>query len=83
MSGDPDLEAAEYVLGTLDASAREAFNARLLRDKAARAAVTAWESRLSGLSEDIVPVPPPSHVWTKLERNLLSQGAAGRRFRVI
>ncbi|MGD0633707.1 MAG: anti-sigma factor [Beijerinckiaceae bacterium] len=83
MNGDLDLEAAEFVLGTLDASERKAFAARLVSDKAAQAAVAAWESRLSGLSDDIAPVTPPGHVWTQIERALTSRGAAPHSFQVI
>ena len=83
MNGDLDLEAAEFVLGTLDAAERRAFSARLAGDKEARAAVAAWDARLAGLSDDITPVTPPNHVWTRIERALASSDVEVHGFRVI
>ncbi|MDR3463183.1 MAG: anti-sigma factor [Beijerinckiaceae bacterium] len=83
MNGDLDLEAAEFVLGTLDASERGSFAARLAGDKEAQAAVAAWESRLAGLADDIAPLTPPDHVWARIERALASRGAEPHGFRVI
>lgn len=67
---DMDLEAAEYVLGTLDAAERSAFEQRLRTDTAAQRAARAWERRFSGLVGRIDPVEPPAVVWERIERAL-------------
>lgn len=56
---DDDLDAAEYVLGTLDAAARHDFAQRLLRDRALRALVESWERRLAPLAGDARALPSP------------------------
>lgn len=57
---DDDLEAAEYVLGTLDAEARRSFAVRLQREKPLRALVEAWERRLAPLAEAAPEQPSPA-----------------------
>ena len=59
-SGDRDLLAAEYVLGSLEGEdARQA--ARLLESDAAfAAAVRQWEARLAPLAAYAPPVAPPA-----------------------
>lgn len=83
MTGEHDLEAAEFVLGTLDANERRAFAARLENEPGVRAAVAAWETRLSPLAETVTPVTPPATVWTKIERGLARDAAAPVRLRLI
>jgi anti-sigma-K factor RskA len=80
-SGDQDLEAAEYVIGTLDADERVAFAERLSRDAAARSAVAAWHRRLADLALAVEPIEPPQSVWTRIERETTS--AQLHPFRVI
>ena len=55
----PDL-AGEYVLGTLDGAARAAAEARLARDPAFAAAVSAWQDRLAPLATLTAPADPPA-----------------------
>lgn len=55
---DDDIDAAEYVLGTLEAEARRAFELRLQRDEPLRALVHAWERRLAPLAEGPAIAPP-------------------------
>jgi anti-sigma-K factor RskA len=55
--------AGEYVLGTLSASERAAFEAEAARDPALRALVRDWEARLMPLSDSVPPVQPDSRVW--------------------
>jgi anti-sigma-K factor RskA len=62
--------AAEYVLGTLDADERSAFERLLARDPALRAAVKQWEERLAPLTEAVREVAPPSAVWERIEKAL-------------
>jgi anti-sigma-K factor RskA len=65
-SGDRDLLAAEYVLGSLAGEdAREA--ARLLESDAAFAsAVRQWEARLAPLAAHARPVAPPAELWARI-----------------
>lgn len=60
------LTAAEYVLGVLDAAARRAAQLRLAREPAFASEVTAWQSRLVPLIEEIVPVPAPLSLWPRI-----------------
>ncbi len=83
MSTSADEDAAEYVLGTLPASDRIAFAARLDTDPAARDAVLAWERRLGDLSTPIAPVVPPQTVWAGIERALDESGGSVPRLRVV
>src|SRR6185312_1770067 len=59
-------EAAEYVLGTLDASERAAFEGRLASDSALAAEVAAWQQRLAPLDDETAPVEPPSAVYGRI-----------------
>lgn len=67
---DDDLVAAEYVLGVLDRDARQAAAARIARDHTFAARVADWERRLSPLANEVAPVVPPAHVWTRIAGRL-------------
>lgn len=67
---DLDVLAGEYVLGTLDAAARQRFEARIAVDDAAAGAVLAWEERLSPLAGRTDEVKPPPTVWTAIRRRI-------------
>jgi len=67
---DIDGLAAEYVLGTLDASERTAVTARRQREHELDAAIGAWERRLSPLAEAIPPLEPPAGLFTSIEARL-------------
>ena len=49
MADELDMLAGEYVLGTLDATERRAFQRRMLTEDAAVAAVADWQRRLGPL----------------------------------
>jgi anti-sigma-K factor RskA len=70
------IQAGEYVLGTLPADERAAVERALTVDDNLRAAVRAWEERLAPLAARLPDRAPPAHVWTALERALGS--APGR-----
>jgi anti-sigma-K factor RskA len=55
-----DSEAAEFVLGVQDLAERTATEARIKRDPAFAALVTAWEARLAGLNDDFAEAPAPN-----------------------
>jgi anti-sigma-K factor RskA len=71
-----DALAAQYVLGTLSARARNRF-ARLARgDPVLGGAMRAWEDRLSPLAQSVPPVEPPERVWTGILARI-DRGATG------
>ena len=69
---DIDGLAAEYVLGTLDASERTAVSARRRREGDLDAAIGAWERRLSPLADAIPEVSPPAGLLPRIEARLAS-----------
>jgi anti-sigma-K factor RskA len=56
---DADLLAAEYVLGVLSPQDHAAAEVRIKQDRGFAAAVSAWESRLSGLNDSFSEVLAP------------------------
>ncbi len=73
---DPDLIAAEYVLGTLEAAERANAERRRTQDPGFDRAVAAWESRLSPLLDLAGDVTPPPSVYTNLLLRLPPQERA-------
>ncbi|MGO4502468.1 MULTISPECIES: anti-sigma factor [unclassified Dyella] len=67
---DSQLRYAEYVLGVLDADARAAVAHELQTSDEAATAVKLWHRRLQPMSEEIAPVEPPDHVWTRIQQAL-------------
>ena len=65
--------AGEYVLGTLDANERAAFEARLASDRALMAQVAFWEARLSPLNASTAAVQPQPQSWIAVERAINPQ----------
>lgn len=68
--------AGEYVLGTLTAAEREAFEAALDQDPALQAEVAYWQDRLGPLLDRVPPVEPPAGLWAQLETRLRAPEAA-------
>ncbi len=66
MDEDREILAAEYVLGTLDASERADAERLIASDATFSARVTYWERRLSILLETVEGVEPPASVWPKI-----------------
>ena len=73
-----DALAAEYVPGVLDLAERAGAEARLRRDPAFAARVTAWEARLAGLNDGYAEAPAPN-LLPQIEARLFP--AATRRGR--
>jgi anti-sigma-K factor RskA len=67
---DDDLLAAELVLGVLDAGERRAAQARAQAEVAFAGRVAAWERRLGGLVDEVVPVPVPPRTWDAIRVRL-------------
>ena len=63
---DPDLAAAEYVLGTLPAAQARAMEALALSDPAVAAQIEEWQVRLAPLAALAVPRRPPPELWRRL-----------------
>jgi anti-sigma-K factor RskA len=76
MSDEPDMQAAEYVLGTLPPDERRAFEALLAHDPAARQAVENWQRHLLPLNDVLNDVEPPRRVWQAIETALPASIAA-------
>lgn len=64
--GDPDLAAAEYVMGLLPPEQARAVEALALADPAVAASLRAWEARLLPLADAVPPVPAPRALWARL-----------------
>jgi anti-sigma-K factor RskA len=75
---EDDALAAEYVLGVLDLTERNAVEVRIKSDPAFAAMVAAWESRLSGLNDEFAEVPAPN-LLPKIEARLFPVAAAPKR----
>ncbi|MBA3598013.1 MAG: anti-sigma factor [Methylibium sp.] len=73
---DRSVAAGEYVLGTLDAEARAAFESRLTGDAALQGEVYAWQDRLVGLTRGVAPADPGPQVWSRIEAGLMQAGGA-------
>jgi anti-sigma-K factor RskA len=78
---DPELRdrlAAEYALGTLRGLARRRFQRLLSSYLTLRRLVEDWELMLSPLSERIIPVEPPEHVWDEIAKRITPAPATAR-----
>jgi anti-sigma-K factor RskA len=62
--------AAEYVLGSLQGSARKRFERWMMESYRVRQEVWFWEEKLSGLAELVPPKQPPKQVWAAIEQRL-------------
>jgi len=70
ISLDDDFAAAEYALGTLDASERATLAARRLREPDLDEAILAWEERLAPLAEAAPEVEPPRDLLPAIEARI-------------
>lgn len=65
-ASERDAAAGEYVLGTLAADDRAAFERALGQDSGLRALVYAWQDRLLGLSARAPAAEPPPQQWQRI-----------------
>ena len=70
ISPDDDFGAAEYALGTLDASERATLAARRLREAELDEAIRAWEERLAPLVEAAPEIAPPRDLLPAIEARI-------------
>jgi anti-sigma-K factor RskA len=72
---DAERRAAEYVLGTLDASERAAVEHEAAADPTVQARLAHWERRLAPLMGVVPAVDPPPHVRAVLLRSVTAMAA--------
>lgn len=70
ISPDDDFAAAEYALGSLDASERAMLAARRLRESELDEAIRAWEERLAPLAEAAPEIEPPRDLLPAIEARI-------------
>src|SRR5262249_30125529 len=68
--------AAEYVLGVLGADERREVERRLAHEPALASEVAFWEERLGVLADEVAPVTPPQHTWSRIEAAIPAAAAA-------
>lgn len=83
ISPEDDFAAAEYALGTLDASERAALSARRLREPELDEAIRAWEARLAPLAEAAPEIEPPRDLFPAIEARIRGAPAEGPRVGTI
>ena len=78
---DRSVAAGEYVLGTLQAQERAAFDSLLAGDPALQAEVYAWQDRLVGLTQrvDAVEPDPRTRSGPSCIMRTSAQGESGSR----
>jgi anti-sigma-K factor RskA len=67
---DPDVLAAEYVLGQLDSWNQQQVARRIETDAGLNSAVYAWADRLQPLADSLPPVEVSSGLWPRIENRL-------------
>jgi anti-sigma-K factor RskA len=70
ISPDDDFAAAEYALGTLDATQRATLAARRLREAELDEAIHAWEALLAPLAEVAPEIAPPRDLLPAIEARI-------------
>lgn len=70
MTEEIEIQAAEYVLGTLSADERTRFEVLLAADPDVQRAVLAWERRFAPLAALVEEVPPSPAVWESIRQRL-------------
>lgn len=63
---DPDLQAAEYVLGSMTLEESLAFEALARGNGEVRASIQYWEDRLAPLADSLPVASPPPELWQRL-----------------
>ncbi len=71
------LDAAEYVIGTMTALERRAFEASMESDELARKDAEFWERSFGVLNASVAPEIPPADMWSRIEAGLPNRGRPG------
>ena len=69
-SQERNLDAAEYVIGTLSVVERKAFEVSIETDPATRGDVQFWERTFGSLNASVSPQAPPEDMWERIESDL-------------
>jgi anti-sigma-K factor RskA len=72
------VAAGEFVLGTLDDTARQAFEAAMAHDASLRAEVAMWQDRLLSLTRHAPPAEPSPSLWSRIDARLTWAGTRTR-----
>jgi anti-sigma-K factor RskA len=75
---DRSVAAGEFVLGTLDDPARQAFEAAMAHDASLRAEVAMWQDRLLSLTRHAPPAEPSPSLWSRIDARLAWAGTRAR-----
>ncbi|MGY8904851.1 MAG: anti-sigma factor [Burkholderiales bacterium] len=67
---DRIVASGEYVLGTLDAATRSAFESALATDSDLQAEVYRWQDRLLALAQKVSPAEVAPQLWREIEARL-------------
>jgi anti-sigma-K factor RskA len=74
---DKALDAAEYVLGVLNAVEAASAARRMTDDPAFAADVSDWEGKLMPLTALVSPVEPPAELWDRILRSIDAPDLSG------
>jgi anti-sigma-K factor RskA len=72
----PDMRAAEYVIGVLDAAEAAAAERLIAGDPAFAAEVADWERRLMPLTALAAPAPAPADLFDRIEASIGAPAAS-------
>ncbi|MEM1038783.1 MAG: anti-sigma factor [Pseudomonadota bacterium] len=71
-----ELDAAEYVVGTLSGVERRAFEASIANDSDTRRDVRFWERAFGALNASVAPAAAPDNMFARIETELFSEPSA-------
>ncbi|MEO0546516.1 MAG: anti-sigma factor [Pseudomonadota bacterium] len=71
-----ELDAAEYVIGTLSGVERRAFEASIANDSDTRRDVRFWERAFGALNASVAPAAAPDNMFARIETELFSETSA-------
>ncbi|MEP4293768.1 MAG: hypothetical protein ABJ358_17830, partial [Rhizobiaceae bacterium] len=72
-----NLDAAEFVIGTMSVVERSAFEASIETDATTRDDVMFWERTFGALNASVSPEPAPKDLWGRIEKALSDQSGSG------
>ena len=75
LNDDPEMLAAEYVLGVLAPDDVAVIRMRLANDATLAGAVAGWEKRLARLASEVTPIAPPRQIWEQITASLEADGS--------
>lgn len=78
MNEERRLDAAEYVLGTLDTDARVALEYTMQTDRELAREVYSWQDRLLPLVNRVAPAEPSNQLWPRIAQQLPARTIAPR-----